>query len=143
MSIEIMSVKATVSKTIQVLLPIVVFFFDPNQAKLMVALLALMTFDTFAGAYYAYNKGTHTNKIFWTKAVSKFLIYFSAIACSRILEYFLFGIPYSQELDTYLLAFFALTEAKSFYTYLVKFGIKIPILPKLEKIASDILDANK
>ncbi len=134
MSLTILGMQITVPKLITALISLFVFFFDPNQAKLMLALLSLMAFDTIAGTIYSYKMNIHKNEIFWKLAISKFLKYFGAVAAAHVLEYFLVGLPYMQDLDTYVLSFLALTEAKSFYTFLVKFGIKIPLLAKINKL---------
>ena len=131
-------------KIFNFILPVLVFFFDPMQAKLLLALLALMAIDTASGAYYFYNKGEYEKKKFFSRGIAKFFKYFSAVAAAHLLEGFLVGIPYSQELDSYVLAFLAITEFKSFYTYLVKFGLKLPMPPKLQSIVEEIgIDNNK
>jgi len=121
------------------ILPIAVFFFDPTQGRLFLALLILITFDSFAKAYEAYNKDEYNKKRFWTGNVSKVFKYFGAIAAARLLEYFFLGIPYV-ELDTYVLAVLALTEAKSFYGHLIRLGVNLPMLPKLEQLTRSITE---
>lgn len=133
-----LSIKSIIIKFWQFILPVVVFFFDPNQAKLVLALLSLMAFDTVIAGYYYYVIDKWHNGSFWKGAVGKVFKYFGALAAVRVLEYFLIGIPYTQDLDTYVLAVLALTEFKSFYTYLRKFGLNVPILPKLKKLAENL-----
>lgn len=143
MSLTLATLQGAYSKILTAILSLVVFFFDPNQAKLMAALFALMAFDTLAGGYYYYNLDQHSKKLFFKGFIAKFFKYFGALAGARLLEYFLIGIPYSQELDTYVLAFLALTEFKSFYAWLAKFGLNLPMPPKLEKIFKEKGVANR
>ncbi len=142
-SITLLTIKAGFSKVFQFILPLVVFFFDPAQAKLMLALFALIALDTFTAAYYHYNTNTHDKSKFFKGWVAKIFKYFGALAAARLLEYFLVGIPYADQLDTYVLGFLALTEFKSFYGWLVKFGLKIPLPPKVAQVVNDTLNASK
>lgn len=136
-SITLIGIKASLSKIANFLMPVVVFFFDPNQGKLLLALLALIALDTLIGSYYYYNVGQSDKKKFLKGWVSKFFKYFGAVAAARLLEYFLVGIPYADQLDTYVLAFLAITEFKSFYGWLIKFGLKIPVPPKVAQVLED------
>ena len=143
MSITFLEIKVTLSKIINFLIPFVVFFFDPNQAKLMVALFCLIALDTFTAAYYYYNVGLNDKKKFFKGWVAKIFKYFGALAAARLLEYFLIGLPYSDQLDTYVLAFLAITEFKSFYGWLVKFGLKIPVPPKVMQAIDSVSEQAK
>jgi hypothetical protein len=136
-SITIATLQSLLSKVLPAVLSLLVFFFDPNQAKLMLALMALMAFDTFAGGYYHYNLGQHSKKIFFKGFFAKFFKYFGALAGARMLEYFLIGVPHAQDIDTYFLTFLAIIEFKSFYTWLHKFGLNLPMPPKLQSLLVD------
>lgn len=132
------TLKSFIIKFWTYILPVVVFFFDPNQAKLILSLSVLMGFDTIVAGYYYYMIDKWHKQSFWKGAVGKIFKYFGALAAVRILEYFLVGIPYTQDLDTYVLGVLALTEFTSFYGYLRKFGLNVPILPKIKKLADSL-----
>ena len=128
------SAHASYIKALNIIVPFLVFFFDPAQSKLMLALLSLMIFDTLTAAYYYYSVDKHNKAAFFKGFIAKFFKYFGALAGAHLLEYFLVGLPYTQELDTYVLSFLAFTEFKSFYGWLYKFGLKVPMPPKIKSL---------
>jgi len=117
-------------------LPFYSFFFHPSQVTLMLALVALVTFDLITGVLAAkVNKEAITSRKM-VKTAMKFGVYCVLISSAHLAEVMIIGDLYLEEI---MLGYIAITELISVIENAGKMGYAVPkkLLKRLQKLRED------